>query len=66
MAVDAVPAKNTRIVLFRRKVITVFHRLAGNNVCIVAISHCIVGTHSHLVVTVWVQVGQVSMWSLHI
>lgn len=47
-------------------VITILQCLTGNNICIVAISHCIVAAHAHLIVTIGVQVGQISMRSLHI
>lgn len=47
-------------------VITIFHCFTGNNVCFVAISYNIVGTHSHLVVTTWVEFGQLCLWTLHI
>lgn len=48
------------------KTITIFQGLAGDNVCIVAIALCVVGTDSHLIITIRVQVCQVSTRTLHI
>lgn len=48
------------------KTITVFQGLTGDNVCIMALALCIVGTHSHLIITIRVEVCQVSRRTLHI
>lgn len=55
---------NTLINLLKE--ITIFQCLTGNNICIIAITLCVVGTHSHLIITIRVQVCKVSMGTLHI
>lgn len=47
---------NINILIKPPKAITIFQCLTGNNVCFVAIAVCVVGTHSHFIVTKRVQV----------